>query len=1312
MLPSSINMSHVDKLLIQGIRSFDSQGNNEVIRFYTPLTLVVGINGSGKTTIIEALKYAVTGILPPGAKVGGAFIHDPKLNGDTKSFAQIKLALTSTQGVPLVATRNLELVVKKTTRSMKTLEGNLLVDRKGERSSISTRVAELDQILPQYLGASTAVIENVIFCHQEESLWPLGDSASLKKKFDEIFEAQKYTKAIKNIADIRKAQNVELGKLKLVEQHAKEDKDRSSKAKQKSIQLQEGIEKLRKDIEKLSVKMKEASDRAHKAHGESEDFARILGQLEGKRIEAASRRENVEGLRSTLKVVKESDEWLESTLAQFDEKQRQLESTLRAKQEQWLGYEDEIKSLRSQLDVKLAERGKYQQEKDENGRQLVRRKTTIRDTAAKHSMRGFDDLSDDSQVNDFMFKIRKSHKDQQSALDRAKREHNAEKEEARSKINKCTAQREALQHNKINANRQIALNKREANDYQKKADAVRIDEGTKATIETRIEELKTKIKSTNDTAQTSNWADKLKESNSTLRDLEDASTRLNNELVAGTRRAGETARLAHVKQELKEKQRSLQTLVNAHGDRIKAILSHDFTPQTIEQSFQDALEHATHDLNTAVRERDGTNQELEQVKFKLKTARQDLEKQSATAKSCEQKIRDVIEEEPSEYEQNLLNAETAAEDARGSGGGAKQLQDYFKQVLEQMDGSKPSCRTCMRAFKEGDKHLAKAKSRVESLIQQALAQEQSSNLEEAEDYLKAVLGTRAAYDTWKQATESLIPELNVRIETLQQELDTVDARLEKRDATVQERDQAKKELESISKTVSSITKHDGEVRELSKQAEELSTKQSQHSGGRTLEDIQEEIASVSEQVRKVKTEISRLTAEKDQSRTELTEMNNDLHSLQSELKSAGFELEKKAGLLARVEEFKAQNVKQRELVEKADADIEQLDPQIATAKTKLEDITERADAKERELSHEASELTASVQALEFLNDQIQAYLNRGGDNQLINVDRVIKNFEAEIESTKAEQGKMNVEMNKLNEQKKDGENTRRQYADNLRYRRDTRALEKLGKEIAELESHNAEVDRERLRAESEKWTSEHNKLSARQSGLMGEMHANDKQLGDLLEQFKVDFKDAPKRYTDAHIKVETTKAAVEDLARYGGALDKAIMKYHGLKMDEINSIIDELWRATYQGTDIDSIMIRADGDAASGKRSYNYRVLMIKNETEMDMRGRCSAGQKVLASIVIRLALAECFSSNCGVFALDEPTTNLDRDNIEALAKSLNGIIKSRQSQSNFQLIVITHDEEFLRHMQCGDFADYYYRVSRNSSAKSIIERQSIAAVI
>ena len=119
---------------------------------------------------------------------------------------------------------------------------------------------------------------------------------------------------------------------------------------------------------------------------------------------------------------------------------------------------------------------------------------------------------------------------------------------------------------------------------------------------------------------------------------------------------------------------------------------------------------------------------------------------------------------------------------------------------------------------------------------------------------------------------------------------------------------------------------------------------------------------------------------------------------------------------------------------------------------------------------------------------------------------------------------------------------------------------------------------------------------------------------------------------------------------------------------------------TYKGNDIASIEIKSDAEKSNAKaRSYNYRiVLRTPDNQELDMKGRCSAGQRVLSSIIVRLSLAETFCQNCGILALDEPTTNLDADNINGLATALIEIIESRKKQQNFQLIVITHDEQFV----------------------------------
>jgi len=62
--------------------------------------------------------------------------------------------------------------------------------------SINHTCAEIERQVPILLGVSKAVLEYVIFCHQEDSLWPFSDSNKLKQIFDELFDTTKFTKMI------------------------------------------------------------------------------------------------------------------------------------------------------------------------------------------------------------------------------------------------------------------------------------------------------------------------------------------------------------------------------------------------------------------------------------------------------------------------------------------------------------------------------------------------------------------------------------------------------------------------------------------------------------------------------------------------------------------------------------------------------------------------------------------------------------------------------------------------------------------------------------------------------------------------------------------------------------------------------------------------------------------------------------------------------------------------------------------------------------------------------------------------------------
>jgi hypothetical protein len=130
---------------------------------------------------------------------------------------------------------------------------------------------------------------------------------------------------------------------------------------------------------------------------------------------------------------------------------------------------------------------------------------------------------------------------------------------------------------------------------------------------------------------------------------------------------------------------------------------------------------------------------------------------------------------------------------------------------------------------------------------------------------------------------------------------------------------------------------------------------------------------------------------------------------------------------------------------------------------------------------------------------------------------------------------------------------------------------------------------------------------------------------------------------------------------------QALTHYHDLKIKEINAIIRDLWTNTYKGLDIENIEIRwvlgllvrfpgvldalfmlrrsnledESGDgvevaaAPSRKRNFNYRVVMTKGDTELSMKGRCSAGQKVcvrffrFTAVPSRARNVLCWSSRC-----------------------------------------------------------------------------------
>ena len=1278
------------------------------------MTLIVGYNGSGKTTIIECLKYATTGELPPNSK-GGAFIHDPKLCGEKEVLAQVKLAFRSTAGLKFVATRSLQLTVKKTTRSLKTLEGNLVCYNNGERTTISSKVADLDEVVPRELGVSQAILDAVIFCHQDESLWPMSEPAVLKKRFDELFEAMRYTKAIDNIKVLKRKQGEILAQLKIHEEQDKANKEKGESAERQSISLQVEIEALRDQCEAISDQMQALEKEIKDKREQANSFPSIVQDLKNKQSQLDYREDDVEKLKTTLEEMHESDEWLEESLAQYEGQVGGYRSQIEEMKSSCEVLQGELASSRGSLQERLSEQGKHQSDKEKYERQVRLRDKMIRDVARLRCIRGFEGDIDNKEVQAFRGRLTKLLADKTRELDLVQNANSEELEKATTAITDLEGKRVSKTNDRVSAKNRMSANDKSISSLLNQITPLDVDDVAVSMLRSKRCEIEACLAKETARLEEAKWDEQIQEENTRLDQVEAENSRLGSELVERTLLAEERAQLDLRKKEHAERQRQLDVLTNTCRDKLADVLHESFQPETVDKQFSEAVASHSRVLEDRRRRRDATANQVEQVEFMLSTSRAERNKKSAASAAAKKKVNDALAmatDSPGDVDayyqevEALQNEIQQVEKDIALFGALDKYYTQCSQTLERQD----KCKLCDRSFKD----QPEVRTRLRDKIRKLLSPEQKIEVEADRaallPLLKGLRDVQLDYDSYKRLSSEM-PTLDSEIKTMEAERDELVRKLEEKDQAVKDAQDQQWGLESLSKQVGAISQLVREISEGKSQISRLESRQQPSWGSRSAEEIHELQTTLGEQVRTVKQKLARLTGEKQRARERVSSLELEKSELTSKMNSAEGQLKFKQDLESQVQTLREDTSHQLEIIQEVDKELRALEPEISNARAIREDTLARGRAKEKSIDEDVKGLFKSSSELEMIESDIQDYTDRGGSAALAATQHSIEALEEAIDRFEKEIADVTDQMDHLREEMSNGDRRKKNISDNINYRKKLRDLDSLRREIADLESRNATDDYDRLIGEAQRCELLHSKLLEQRSSMMGAMKTKDDHLERLVMEWDMDYKDAANKYRESHIKVETTKAAIEDLGKFAVALDKAVMEYHKRKMEDVNRIAGELWQSTYQGTDIDTILIRSDHETATRNRSYNYRVCMVKQDTEMDMRGRCSAGQKVLASIVIRLALAESFGVNCGLIALDEPTTNLDRDNIRSLAASLHAIIEARQQQSNFQLIVITHDEEFLRHMKCGDFCDTFFRVSRNERQNSIICMESISKV-
>ncbi|XP_062165203.1 DNA repair protein RAD50 [Alnus glutinosa] len=1314
-------MSTVDKMLIKGIRSFDPENKN-VITFFKPLTLIVGPNGAGKTTIIECLKLSCTGELPPNARSGHSFIHDPKVAGETETKGQIKLRFKTAVGKDVVCIRSFQLTQKASKMEYKAIESVLqtINPHTGEKVCLSYRCADMDREIPALMGVSKAILENVVFVHQDEANWPLQDPSTLKKKFDDIFSATRYTKALEVIKKLHKDQAQEIKTYKLKLENLQTLKDAAYKLRESIAQDQEKTESLNVQMQELEESIQNVDAKIHHTETMLKDLRKLQDQISTKTAERSTLfKEQQKQYAALAEENEDTDEELKEWKTKFEERIALLESKISKLEREMNDTETKSSFLKKTINEYIWEISKLQTEAEAHMSLKNERDSTVQKLYARHNLGSlpntpFSDEGALSLINRTKSRLMDLEKDMEDKKKSNEYELKTAWDrymDANDRWKNIEAQKQAKLDIKSGILKRIEEKENERDSFELQISNVNLSH-----IDEREKNMRIEVERKTNQLAEREFESNIRQKQSELYSIEQKIKAVNREKDIMAADSEDRVKLSLKKAELENHKKKHKKIIDEYKDRIRGVLKGRLPPdkdlkKEITQALR-AIGMEFDDLNTKSRE---AEKEVNMLQIKIQEVNTNLSKYSKDMESrkrfIESKLQSLDQQSLSiDIYLRVLESAKEKKDVQKSkyniADGMRQMFDPFERVARAHHVC-PCCERPFSAEEEDDfvkKQRVKAASSAEHM--KVLAVESSN----ADSYFQQLDKLRMVYEEYLKIGKETIPNAEKDLLELTEELDQKTQALDDVLGVLAQVKADKDSVEVLVQPVETADRFFQEIQNGQKQVDDLEYKLDfRGQGVRTMEEIQLELNTLQSTKDGLHNELEKL-------RDEQRYMENDLSNIQIRWHTLREEKVKAANTLRDVK--KAEEELERLTEEKSQVDFddkhlgEALGP-LSKEKDKLlsdyNELKAKLNCEYEEQAEQKRNYQQEVESLLKIASRIKEYYDLKKGDRLKEMQEKQSLSESQLQSCDIRKQEILAELNKSKDLMRNQDQLRRNIEDNLNYRKTKAEVDELTHEIESLEERILKI------GGVSTFEAELGKLSQERERLLSELHRYQGTVAvyqSNVSKNKIDlkqaqYKDIDNRYFNQLIQLKTSEMANKDLDRYYSALDKALMRFHTMKMEEINKIIRELWQQTYRGQDIDYISIHSDAEG-SGTRSYSYRVLMQTGDTELEMRGRCSAGQKVLASLIIRLALAETFCLNCGILALDEPTTNLDGPNSESLAAALLRIMEDRKGQENFQLIVITHDERFAQLIGQRQHAEKYYRVAKDDHQHSIIEAQEI----
>ena len=1348
---------------------------------------------------------ATAGSLPPLSSNGKTFINDPKITGNTEVKGSIKLKIVTPRNKDVLIVRNFQLSMKKNKYEFKRLEQVLKsINSNGELVTINSTCMDTDKQVPLLMHASKAILENVIFCHQEEINWPFSESGNLKKVFDEIFDTAKYTKALDDLKEIGKKFKEKTKELKNQLELMQKDVD-NYKRIQKNIEfsnskineltligekLDEEYQDKKKDLEKLLNIEKQYTQYQNGVNmaktKRDEKMIQMKNILDDPIFEDYTKDEMV--YHNYIKNYQENEKIKKEGPSQSNEKHNKL-----------IFLREEI----SKINMQKNDIEKNIIKKEQTYKNFIQNKKEV--LLELKNMNEFEEINNmplESINNNMIINILLKYKSDLST------DENTLDEKLKQFISKVTEKENELQVNKQlyeNKIKEIEGLNTQKNELVKMLNNIDFNSQKLSDVEKSLQnEEKILNKINYDIKQwqnnilaleNSSSEIKLKKNNLGLQNLEEKAdftmlkfqieklkqmniiynksiveyikiiNKMNiifsvnlsydknhicnniNEIISFIENKKKD--IIEEKQKIRENNLRINLEIEQNNNIIKEKnkyivnlkkekeniinqIQQNFKEQGI--NFEDSNDLSQiYNLKSCVEkeisnndkiifssnfETDFLNDFIIYIKEnkKCKICKSNLDDKYVNALSKEKKkeiesINNNIEQNKKKLEKNnkILNLINSFND----------IFTKLKNISEEIEKEEKAMKDINFKIKDLINKKSEFENSSKAKTELLLSMEEITNNKSTDENIYKLKNLKEEIISQIKdlcnhlgfpCTEE--PEINETVEIIVKMGDTVNQVLDMNKELINNGNKINELNHNITDKLNEIPAIDINIKKLQNEKNEILALKDEN-------EIKKRIKYIDDQINLQNGEKLNLENEREKSQQLLIILNEKKKSFEKIYQ------EKKNNIKLIQEKISQWLIKNKYIYDELYKSLkEETNNKLNTNSNEntnsntdnniemkhqedlddiLMDLDEDNDKKNKKSKEEKVEKDSKSNKENINIDNLYEKQINNLNNKKSGLDTQLMLYNKELEE-------LSGEAKEIEDQKKQEQIKKNIYNNNY-------ILFKIKSDLIKLEQfikeHEGKLkDGSKLATIKVTLTKKVEELSNTINKNIGKVEELKNNLNRLTQELKNGtYTNIEKKYNKLKLNYIASIQTQKEIENYHEALDQSLLKYHGKRMEEINKLINYYWSMTYKGKDIKSIEIKSDFEKSAKTRNYNYRIVFFTpGGSGLDMRGRCSAGQKILASIIIRLALAETFCNNCGILCLDEPTTNLDEENSKSLAKALREIIQSRSEDQNFQLIVITHDPVFVD-LLGSDYCDNFWHVTKNKENFSTVTLKPINSI-